>query len=151
VVAGEVVFEVLPGFFGGIALWGVGRDIDQGDIGGNTQRLRAMPAGAVGDHSGVDLGGERGADFIEVQLHHGSVGVGQNQPHGAPELRAEGTKDIGVLIACIDRHRRARAFGSPAVGAAAFLSDAGFVLAPQLNGLVGMGGGDGLEGGWEFF
>ncbi len=150
-VAEEVVFEVLPGFFGGIALWGVGRDSDQGDIGGNAQLLRTMPAGAVGDHSGVDLGRECGADFIEVQLHHGGVGVGENQANGTVALRAEGTEDIGIIIARIDRHRRARACGSPAVGAAAFLSDAGFILAPQLNGLAGMGGGDDLQCGGKFF
>jgi hypothetical protein len=31
-VAEEVIFEVLPGFFGRIALWGIGRDIDQVDF-----------------------------------------------------------------------------------------------------------------------
>jgi hypothetical protein len=37
------------------------------------------------------------------------------------------------------------------VSAAAFLPDVGFVLAPQFNGLAGVGGGDGLEFGREFF
>jgi hypothetical protein len=150
-VAEEVVFEVLPGFFGRIALWGIGRDIDQGDIARNAQRLRTVPACAVGDHGGVNMGGECGADFIEVQLHHGGVGVGQNQADGTIALRAEGAEDIGILVAGIDRHGRSRAFGGPAVGAAAFLPDAGFILAPKLNGLVGMGGGDYLELGREFF
>ena len=45
-VAEEVVFEVLPGFFGVVAFGGQGRDIDQGDIGRNAQRLRAMPSRA---------------------------------------------------------------------------------------------------------
>jgi hypothetical protein len=150
-VAEEVVFEVLPGFFGGIALWGVRRDIDQGDIAGNAQLLRTVPSGAVGNHGGVDMGGECEADCIEVQLHHGGVGVGENQADGAPALRAEGAEDIGVLITCIERHRRPRAFGGPAVSAAAFLPDAGFILAPQFNGLAGMGGGDCLQCGGEFF
>ena len=55
-IAEEVVFEILRGFFGGIALWDVGRDIDQGDIAGNAQLLRTVTAGAIGDHGGVDLG-----------------------------------------------------------------------------------------------
>ena len=150
-VAEEVVFEVLPGLFGWIALWGVGRDIDQGDIAGNAQPLRAVPAGAVGDHGGVDLGGECGADFIEVQLHHGGVGAGENQADSAAALRAEGAEDIGILIAGVEGHRRPRPCGSPAVGATAFLPDARFILAPKLNGLAGMGGGDCLEFCGEFF
>ena len=150
-VTEEVVFEVLPGFFGRIAFGRGRRDIDQSDIVGNAQRLRAVPPGTVGNHGGVDLGGECGADLIEVQLHHGGVGMGQNQADGAVTQRTEGAEDIGVVIARIERHRRPRAFGSPAVGAATFLPDAGFILAPQLDGMAGMGGGDGRQLGGEFF
>jgi len=141
-VAEEVVFEVLPGLFGAIALWGVGRDIEQGDIAGNAQRLGAVPAGPVGDHGGVDMRGKSCADFIEVQLHHGGVGAGQNQPDGALARWTERTEDIGVLVTRIEGHRWPRAFGSPAVSAAAFLPDAGFILAPQFDSLAGMRGGD---------
>ena len=150
-MAEEVVLEVLPGFFGGIAFGGGGRDIDQGDIVGKAQRLRAVPAGAVSNHGGVDLGGECGADFIEVQLHHGGIGARQNQAHGTVAGGAEGTEDIGVLVTRIKGHRRPRAFGSPAVGTAAFLPDAGFILAPQFNSLAWVRGGDGLQLGGEFF
>ncbi len=41
-----------------------------------------MPAGAVGDDCGMDLGRELRADFIEVQLHHDDIGAGQNQADG---------------------------------------------------------------------
>ena len=150
-MAEEVVFKVLPGFFGRVAFGSIGRDSDQSDIVGHAQGLRTVPAGAIGNHGSVDMGGELSADFIEMQLHHGGVGVGQNQANGASTLGAEGAEDVGVVIARIDRHRRARAFRSPAVSAAAFLPDAGFVLTPQLNGLAGMGGGDGLKCGGEFF
>ncbi len=34
-VAEEIIFELPPGFFGGIAFWGGGRNINQGDIGGD--------------------------------------------------------------------------------------------------------------------
>jgi len=79
VVAEEVVFEVLPGFFGRIALWGIGRDSDQGDITGNAQRLRAMPAGAVGDHSGVDLGGDD-RSYREAVKHDVSKKIAFKRP-----------------------------------------------------------------------
>jgi hypothetical protein len=100
----------------------------------------------------VDLGGECGADLIEVQLHHGGVGAGQNQADGAAAaFRTAGAEDIGVLRARIDRHRRPRAGGGPAVSATAFLPHPGFILAPQLNGLARMSGGDCLKLGREFF
>ena len=51
-VAEEVVFEVLPGFFGGNAFGGGGRNSNQGDIGRDMQGLGAVPTGAVGDHGG---------------------------------------------------------------------------------------------------
>jgi hypothetical protein len=43
-MAEEVVFEALPGFFGGIALWGVGRGINQGDIADPHKTLNAAIA-----------------------------------------------------------------------------------------------------------
>jgi hypothetical protein len=141
-VAKEVVLEVLPGFFGGIACWGGGRDIDQGDMVGQAQGLPALPASAVGDHGGVDLGGECGADLIEVQLPHGGIGARQNQADGTVAGGAESAEDIGILVARIDGHRWPRAFGRPGMGAAAFLPHAGFILAPQFNGLTWMRGSD---------
>ena len=106
-VAEEVVFKVLPGVFGRVALWSIGRDSNQGDIVRKAQRLRAVPAGAIGNQGGMDMGGEFGADCIELQLHHGGVGAGQNQADGAAALGAKGAEDIGVVITRIDRHRRA--------------------------------------------
>jgi hypothetical protein len=150
-VAEEVVFEVLPGFFGGIAFWGSGGNINQGDIVRETQRLGAVPSRAVGDHGSMHLRGQRGADLVEVQLHHGGVGVGQNQADGTVARGTEGAEDIGILVARIDGHRRPRPFGGPAMGTAAFLPDAGFILAPQFNAFSGMRGGDVLECGREFF
>jgi hypothetical protein len=150
-MAKEVVFEVLPGFFSGIAFGRSGRDIDQSDIVGNVQRLRAVLAGAVGDHGSMHLWGQFGADLIEVQLHHGGVGARENQSDGTVARGAEGAEDIGIFVARVDGHRRPQAFGRPAMGTAAFLPKAGFILAPQFNGLARMCGGDFLECGREFF
>lgn len=56
-MAEEVVFELLPSFFGRIAVGGGGRNSDKEDIGRDAQRRGAMPSGAVGDHGGADLRG----------------------------------------------------------------------------------------------
>jgi hypothetical protein len=129
-VAEAVGFEVWPGFCGGLAVWGVGRDSDQGDMAGKAQRLRAVPAGAVGDHRGVDMSGELGAALIAVPLPHGRVGAGQHQPHRALALRAAGAEAIGVVVTRIAGQRWPRACGGAAVSAAAFWPEAGLVLAP---------------------
>lgn len=110
-----------------------------------------MPTGAIGDDRGMDLGRELRADVREVQLHHGGIGTGQNQPDGGVALRTEGTEDISVVIAGIDGHWRTGAFGCPAMGASPFLPHPSFVLAPQFNGFVGMRGAQAVESGAEFF
>jgi hypothetical protein len=141
-MAEEVVFEVLPGFFGGIAFGRGGGDIDEGDVIGYAQRVRAMPCGAVGDHGGVDVRGQLSADFVEMQLHHGGIGAGQDEPDGRIPLRTESAENIGILVARVDGNGRARSLGGPTMGASALLTDARFVLAPQLDGLAGMRGGN---------
>jgi len=101
-----------------------------------------MPSGAVGDHGGMDMGWQLGADFVEMQLHHGGIGVGQDEPDGRIPRGTESAEDIGVFVARVDGNGRARSLGGPAMGAAALLTHARFILAPQLDGLAGMGGGD---------
>ena len=105
-MAEEVVFEVLPGFFSRIAFRGSRWNRNQGDIVGQAQGLRAVPAGAVGDHGRMDLWGQFGADLVEVQLHHGSVGTRENQTDGTVAGGTEGTEDIGIFVARIDGDRR---------------------------------------------
>jgi hypothetical protein len=105
-VAEEVVLEVLPRFFRRIAFRSNGGNINQGDIVGDVQVVGAMPAGAIGNHGSMDLWGQFGADLIEVQLHHGGVGTGQNQADGTVARGTEGTEDIGIFVTRIDGHRR---------------------------------------------
>lgn len=101
-----------------------------------------MPSGTVGDHSGVDMRGQLGADLVEMQLHHNGIGAGQDETDRRIPLRTESAEDIGILVARVDGNGRTRSLGGPAMGAAALLTYARFVLAPQLNGLTGMRGGD---------
>jgi hypothetical protein len=150
-VAEKVVLEVLAGFFRRLAFGSGGENINQGDIVGDARGLRAMLAGAVSDHGRMHLWGQFGTDLIEMQLHHGGVGAGQNQADGTVARGTEGTEDIGIFIARIDGHRRPRPFGGPAVGAAAFLPDTGFILTPQFNAFVGVLGGDCLKFAREVF
>jgi hypothetical protein len=105
-VAEEIILEVLPRFFGGIAFWGNGGNINQGDIVREAQVLGTVPAGAVGGHGSRDLWGQFGADLIEVQLHHCGVCVGQNQADGTVRRGTEGTEDIGIFVVCLDGYRR---------------------------------------------
>jgi hypothetical protein len=82
------------------------------------------------------------ADSLEVQLPHGGVSAGENRPNGGPARRTEGVEDKGMLLAHIGGHGRLQPFGGPAMGTAAFVPDAPFILAPQFNDFSGMSGGD---------
>lgn len=65
-MAEEVVLEVLPGLFGWIAVRRVRRRRDEGDVVRGFQFGGTMPAGAVGDDCGMDLGRELSADLLKV-------------------------------------------------------------------------------------
>lgn len=110
-----------------------------------------MPAGTVGDDCRMDLSRDLRADLLEVQLHHGGIGAGENQPDGAVALRTEGAEDIGILIARIDGHGRTGSFRRPTVSTSPFLTNAGFVLTPEFKGFCGMRGGQLSKCGAEFF
>ena len=99
----------------------------------------------------MNLGRELRADVREGQLHQGGLGTGQHQPDGTVARRAAGAADISIVVARVDGHRRTGSFRRPAMRAAPFLPDAGFVLAPQFNGFVGMRGGQALQRDAEFF
>jgi hypothetical protein len=150
-VAEEVVLEVLPRFFGRIALRGVGRRRDERDVLWCFQFAGPMPAGTVSDNCCMDMRGELSADVREVQLHHSGIGAGENQADGGVALGTERAEDIGILVARIDRHGWTGSFGRPAMSASSFLPDAGFVLAPEFNGFFGLRGGQALPCGAEFF
>jgi hypothetical protein len=86
------------------------------------------------------------ADFRQMQVHGERVDAGQTQ--GGPDAarRTDRAEDIGPFVALIARGPGTASFIRPDVGQAALLSDPGFILPPELEGLsTRMLGDDGSD------
>jgi len=97
-----------------------------------------VPSGAVENHDDMDVVRNGAGELGEVEVHHRSVGIGQNQGEGLAGGRFDGAEDVGPFEALVAEPRRSLAAGPPAVAETAFLADPCFVLEPQRNPLVGM-------------
>lgn len=96
--------------------------------------------------------GDLFADFIEMHLHRLGVGPGQNQSSAGAALWADGSEDVGVLIALIGRQAWPCAFPSPNADLSVLLADARFVLEPNLYRFAfGQVGYVGSKGSGEVF
>ena len=80
--------------------------------------------GAVGDVA---------RDFVEVELHHVGVGIGQRQRRPDAAGGADGAEQIGVVIALVGGLPGPRSAPGPLPNLAIFLADAGFVLKPDFD------------------
>ena len=77
--------------------------------------------------------GDVARDFVEVELHHVSVGVGQHEGRPAAAGRADRAEQIGVVVALVGRLPGPRSAPGPLPNLAVFLADAGFVLKPDFD------------------
>ena len=75
-------------------------------------------------------------DFVDVLLHRLGVGIGQGQGRADAARRADGAKEIGVFIALVGGLTRSRSTPRPLANLAVLLTDARFVLEPDLDRLV---------------
>ena len=94
-----------------------------------------MPPGSIHENDSVSAFGDVAADLVEVHLH--GLGVGLRQDEGGTDAaaRADGAKEIGILVALIGRQARTGAGLGPDARSAILLPDPGFVLKPDLNRL----------------
>ena len=77
--------------------------------------------------------GDVARDFVEMELHHGGVGVGQRE--GSPDAagRADRAEQIGVVIALVGELCGPRLAPGPLPNLTVLLADAGLVLKPYLD------------------
>lgn len=73
------------------------------------------------------------ADLIEMHLHGFGVRLWQHQGRADPALGADGSEQIGVLVALIGRLARPRAFLRPLPDLPILLAQSGFILEPYLD------------------
>jgi hypothetical protein len=79
----------------------------------------------VEQQDGVGALGDVAGDFVEVELHHVGVGIGQREGRSDPAGWADRAEQIGVVIALIGRLARPRSAPGPLSDLAVFLADAG--------------------------
>ena len=72
--------------------------------------------------------GDVARDFVEVELHHVSVGVGQHEGRPDAAGRADRAEQIGVVIALVGGLSWPRSAPGPLPNLAVLLADAGIVL-----------------------
>ena len=76
------------------------------------------------------------ADLGEVQIHCLEVGVGQHERRTAIACRADGTEDVGPVVAAVARCRWPAAAFGPNPGQSALLADTSFILPTEFNRLA---------------
>ena len=72
--------------------------------------------------------GEVARDFVEVELHHVGVGIGEREGRPDAAGRADGAEQIGVVIALVGGLPGPRSAPGPLPNPAVFLADAGLIL-----------------------
>jgi hypothetical protein len=77
--------------------------------------------------------GDVARDFVEVELHHVSVGVGQHEGRPDAASRADRAEQIGVVIALVGGLPWPRSAPGPLPNLTVLLTDAGLVLKPDFD------------------
>ena len=77
--------------------------------------------------------GDVARDFVEMELHHVGVGIGQGK--GRPDAAggADRAEQIGVVIALVGGLAGPRSAPGPLPNLAVLLADPGFVLKPDFH------------------
>ena len=72
-------------------------------------------------------------DFVKMELHHVSVGVGQHEGRPDAAGRADRAEQIGVVVALVGRLSWPRSASGPLPDKAILLADASLVLKPDFD------------------
>jgi hypothetical protein len=109
-----------------------------------------VPTGLIHKQHGVGswLHGKR--DLLEMQLHGLGVAKWQDETGRLAECGTDSAEDIGRGGSLIFQGERSRSAFGPAARDLVLLTDAGFVLEPQLERLAG-GRRDIGQDVWDFF
>jgi hypothetical protein len=111
-----VVANELPDIFLRIEFGTFRWDRDDGDIVGDHQLGRQVPAGLVHEQHGVSAGIDCEGDLRQVQIHRVGVAERHDEARSLALLRTYGSEDVGRLRALIVRGRWPRSALRPAPG-----------------------------------
>jgi hypothetical protein len=127
------VAEILPDVLDRVQFGRTGRQEDRCDVFGHVELVRRVPSGPVEEQNGVGALGDIARDFVEVELHHVGVGIGQREGRPDAAGRADRAEQIGVVIALVGGLAGPRSAPRPLPNLAVLLADAGLVLKPDFD------------------
>ena len=151
-VGEPVVADELPDVFDRVELGRLRRQRHQGDIVGDVELGRKVPAGLIEQQNSMGSRRHRSGDLGQMQSHGGGIAARQNKAGGDALSRANGPEDVGRARPLIVRRRGARPALRPSPGDLVLLSDPGLVLEPDFYRLAcRVPLGDVVEAGGEVF
>ena len=127
-----VVAQELPDVFGRVELGRLGRERQQGDVGGDGEPVGHVPSGLIEHEQGVGTRLDGHGDLVEMELHGRGVALGEHEPGALALGGADGAEDVGRLGALVVRRAGPGAAARPAPGDLVLLADARLVLPPDL-------------------
>ena len=142
----EALAQIEPDPLDRVEFRTVGRQRHQRDVVRNGERALIVPTGAVEDHGGVDVVWPDSGEAGEEHIHDLGVDAGQHEGEVLAGGRAHGGEDVGPLVSDLTWARGALAPEPPAMTDPALVADAGLVLEPEFEPLVGLGFGGRLQG-----
>lgn len=140
-----VTSQVVPQILNGIELRRIGWQLHERDIGGNLQCFGRVEACLVPDHHGVHTRSELLCELGEELIDDMGVQVGSEQSNALSTLRTDAREHVKVVVLRLPHRPGTRAGFGPHAGQRALLSEARFVLEPNLHALLGMVRADGLD------
>ena len=97
-------------------------------LAGHVELARGVPSCAVEQQNSVGALGDVARDFVEVELHHGSVGVRKRKGRPDAAGRADRAEQIGIVVALVGGLPWPRSAPGPLPNQAVLLADAGLVF-----------------------
>jgi hypothetical protein len=135
-VGEPVLADVLPDVLDRVELGRFWWQRHEGDVAGEVELAREVPAGLVEQQDGMGARGDRLRDFREMQRHRFSVAERQDEAGCNAACWTDRTEDVGRARPLVVRRRGPGAAPRPSSGDLVLLPDPGLVLEPNLYRLA---------------
>ena len=126
-----VVAQELPDVLGRIEFGAFWRQRQNGDVGGNGELLRRVPAGLIEDENGMRSGRDMLGDLLQMKVHGEGVALGKDERRAFAFLGTDRAENVSRGGALIMGRAGARSLLGPAAGDLVLLPDPGLVLEPD--------------------
>ena len=97
-------------------------------LSGTSSLLVVCPSGSVKQQDGMSPCSDVARDFVEMELHHVGVGIGQGERGADTAGGADRAEQIDVVIALVGGLAGSRSAPGPLPNLAVLLADPGYVL-----------------------